>query len=129
ECLAWGDHCHATDTGPMKSSWKLLRERAKAYLRAGKPPPLIANVSSMAPMPYSVGSGGGGGGGSSSSGNVNVFVSPTVSNDCNCEELCKPVHAVFLEMKGHSVSQAKVPVVYLTGLTQQQVQHVEDMWV
>lgn len=42
ECLAWGDHCHATDTGPTKSSWKVLRERAKAYLRVGKPPPLMA---------------------------------------------------------------------------------------
>lgn len=86
-------------------------------------------VSQLTPF-YAGNVGGGGCSGSSSSGNVNVFVSPTVSNDCNCEELCKPVHAVFLELAGYSAStQAKVPVVYLTGLTQQQVQHVEDMWV
>lgn len=54
-------------------------------------------------------------------------------NDCNCEELCKPVHQLFLPVRRTPYSsrptRTNAAVVYLDGLTPQQVKHVKDMWV
>ncbi|CAN0529888.1 unnamed protein product, partial [Ectocarpus sp. 12 AP-2014] len=54
-------------------------------------------------------------------------------NDCNCEELCKPVHQVFRRVRtqlySYTPGTAASAAVYLNGLTQEQVQHVEDISV
>lgn len=52
DCLEWSDHCHATDTGAMKHSWKALRERAKALLQAGKRPPVSGRYVRIAKRHY-----------------------------------------------------------------------------
>lgn len=49
-CVDWLDHCHATDTGPMKSIWKSLRDRAKPLLQAGKRPPVSGCYASVRPV-------------------------------------------------------------------------------
>eukprot|EP00752_Nemacystus_decipiens_P018364 g16475.t1 len=149
DCLEWSDHCHATDTGPTKYSWKTLRERAKLLLQAGKRPPVSgkygpssaagsSSASGLSSPPSSSSSsaasaprfglmGGlsGSGGSSSSSSNSNN----NLPNECNCEELCKPVHHVFFSEAGYESSKAKAAMVYLGGLTEQQAQHVEDISV
>lgn len=56
-----------------------------------------------------------------------VSPSPSNPNACNCENLCKPVHGVFLSERPYESSKAKAVMVYMNGLTPQQAQHVEVM--
>ncbi|CAM9392684.1 unnamed protein product, partial [Laminaria digitata] len=40
DCSKWEDHCHASDSGPRKCLWKVLRARAKLALQYGGSPPV-----------------------------------------------------------------------------------------
>ena len=83
------------------------------------------------------GSGGGGSGArkccsSSSSASAATLAakpSPTahLPNDCNCKELCQLVHKIFkFREQEMDYLGGKVPVVYLKGLTNAEVVHVQD---
>eukprot|EP00904_Undaria_pinnatifida_P006227 jgi/Undpi1/2734/HiC_scaffold_14.g06112.m1 len=140
-CMKWKeDHCHALDSGPLKLMWKNLRHRAKAALKRGRvvpvsglykgtgggpfshPPSRPAVVSPSPPSSRSRV-------GAASAATLAAKPSPTahLPNDCNCKELCQLVHKIFkFREQEMDYLGGKVPVVYLKGLTNAEVVHVQD---
>ncbi|CAM9694406.1 unnamed protein product [Ascophyllum nodosum] len=140
DCQAWGDHCHASDSGPLKPVWESLRARTKPLLQAGSLPLVSGRFDSPSTpsMPPNPPKSGLSARSLSQSRSASLHSppedpSPSELNSCNCEELCKRVHGLLAIQRLPDALKRRrpinAPVLYLRGLTAKQVVHVEKISV
>ncbi|CAB1110330.1 unnamed protein product [Ectocarpus sp. CCAP 1310/34] len=126
QCLVvWSDHYHATDSGPRKGLWKSLRTRAKPLLQAGRRPLVSGRFSAhlmVMGLPRAA----------AAAAMLPPLPPPprtcqTTAAARSCATPSAKCSAASTQLYSYTPGTAASAAVYLNGLTQAQVQHVEDM--